>query len=162
MPYQLDSPFEDPSGVLSMKAAAAHAGVSVSTIRRRKDALIAAGATVTSAGWAVPLQALNDVFGIITGPLSDTPLGTHSDTRSTANSESDLVAQLRAENARLWHQVEQQARTIERQAEAHAVISAQLTKMNEIESGYMPPGSVMHEQPAPRQRWWKRARKVSS
>ncbi len=137
-----DTPIGTPPDTLTLKAAAEHVGVSVSTVRRRKDALIAAGASVDPAGWVIPLSALKAVFGVSGERAHETP----SDTPVDTPDNSPLVEQLRAENARLWEQVEQQARTIERQAEAHAVISAQLTKLGQLEAG--------GEQPAPRRRWW--------
>jgi len=137
-----------PRDTLNLKSAAVHAGVSVSTIRRRKDALIAAGATVEPSGWVIPLHALEVVFGV----SGDTPVDTPVDTPTDAA----LVEQLRAENARLWQQVEQQSRTIERQAEAHAVISAQLTKLGQLEAGEMQPVPTPTEKPAIRRRWWQR------
>lgn len=141
-----DTPIGTPSGTLTLKAAAEHVGVSVSTVRRRKDALIAAGASVDPAGWVIPMSALKAVFGASGERAHDTPSDTPDD--------SPLVEQLRAENARLWEQVEQQARTIERQAEAHAVISAQLTKLGQLEAGTATPAPAAGEQPAPRRRWW--------
>lgn len=142
-----DTPAETPRETLTLKAAAARAGVSVSTIRRRKDALLAAGATVEPSGWVIPVAALEAVFLTPPERAHDTPSDTPSD--------SPLVEQLRAENARLWEQVEQQARTIERQAEAHAVISAQLTKLGQLEAGTAPPAPAAGEQPTPRRRWWQ-------
>lgn len=138
-------PRDTPLDTLTLRAAAERVGVSVSTIRRRKDALIAAGATVEPSGWVIPVSALEAVF--VAPP--DTPLATPSATPSDTPSDTPLIEQLRAENARLWEQVEQQARTIERQAEAHAVISAQLTQLSQLEAG-------KPERPAPRRRWWQR------
>lgn len=135
-----------PRDTLTLKAAAARAGVSVSTIRRRKDALLAAGATVEPSGWVIPVAALEAVFLTPPERAHDTPADTPAD--------SPLIEQLRAENARLWKQVEQQTRTIERQAEAHAVISAQLTKLGQLEAGTATPAPAAGEQPAPRRRWW--------
>lgn len=80
-----------PSGpTLSMAEAARACGVSVSTMRRHRDALMAHGATRHDASWVIPLSALlscglmpratppaspsrNDVTAIMT-PASDTPL----------------------------------------------------------------------------------------
>lgn len=55
-----------PSAVFTMKEAADVAGVSVSTLRRRRAELEEAGATITSAGWQVPMTALIAV-GLIHG-----------------------------------------------------------------------------------------------
>lgn len=149
-----DTPIGTPPDTLTLKAAAEHVGVSVSTVRRRKDALIAAGASVDLAGWVIPLSALKAVFGVSGERAHDTPSDTPSDTPVDTPDDSPLVEQLRAENARLWEQVEQQARTIERQAEAHAVISAQLTKLGQLEAGTATPAPAAGEQTAPRRRWW--------
>lgn len=54
------------SVVFTMKEAADVAGVSVSTLRRRRGELEEAGATITSAGWQVPMTALIAV-GLIHG-----------------------------------------------------------------------------------------------
>lgn len=54
------------SAVFTMKEAADVAGVSVSTLRRRRAELEGAGATITSAGWQVPMTALIAV-GLIHG-----------------------------------------------------------------------------------------------
>lgn len=146
-----DTPSATPADTLTLKAAAERAGVSTSTVRRRKDALLAAGAEVTPAGWSIPAAALEAVFVLPPATLSDTPAATPS--------ESDLVEQLRSENAFLRQQVEQQARTIERQAEAHAVISAQLTRLGQLEardSAEPVSPTPATEQPAPRRRWWQR------
>lgn len=146
------TPIGTPSKTLTLKAAAELVGVSPSTIRRRKDALFEAGAEVTPSGWSIPMEALKAVFVLPPATPSATPIGTPSATPS----ESGLVEQLRSENAFLRSQVEQQARTIERQAEAHAVISAQLTHMGQLEDkeSTVPPPAP--EKPAPRRRWWHR------
>lgn len=54
------------SAVFTMKEAADVAGVSVSTLRRRRAELEGAGAIITSAGWQVPMTALIAV-GLIHG-----------------------------------------------------------------------------------------------
>ncbi|QMS56167.1 hypothetical protein CIB50_0000867 [Kocuria varians] len=54
------------SAVFTMKEAADVAGVSVSTLRRRRAELEGAGATITSAGWQVPMTTLIAV-GLIHG-----------------------------------------------------------------------------------------------
>ena len=136
------------SDTLTLKAAAARAGVSVSTVRRRKEALIAAGATVKPSGWVIPITALEAVFLTPSERAHGTPADTPADT--------PLIEQLRAENDFLRHQVEQQARTIERQAEAHAVISAQLTKLSQLEASTTQQSPTPTPKPAPRQRWWQR------
>ncbi len=139
---------DTPAEGFTLKAAALHVGVSTSTVRRRKDALVAAGAVILPTGWSIPLKALETVF--VT--LPDTPAATPSETLSETPAESPLVAQLRSENGFLRQQLEQQARTIERQAEAHAVISAQLTQLGQIEAGSST--TPAPKETAPRKRWW--------
>lgn len=148
-------PMTPPPDTLTLKAAAEHAGVSVSTIRRRKDALVAAGATVEPSGWAIPLRALELVFGL------------SNETPSAPSSDSELLAQLRSENEflrrqverqakQIEQQVEQQARTVERQAEAHAVISAQLARLGQLEqpSASEPESASASSPGRSRRRWW--------
>ena len=144
---------DTPADTLSLKAAAERAGVSVSTVRRRRNALIAAGAEVSPTGWSIPAAALEAVFAL----PPDTPVEPPTDTPPVTHSERELIEQLRGENEFLRQQVEQQARTIERQAEAHAVISAQLTRIGQIEAGSESVPPTEKQRPAPRRRrWWQR------
>lgn len=152
-----DTPVAIPSDTLTLKAAAARAGVSVSTVRRRKDALLAAGASVEPSGWMIPVAALEAVFLTPPERAHDTPSDTPLVLPVATPSERELVEQLRSENEFLRQQVEQQARTIERQAEAHAVISAQLTRLGQLEAGSDSAPPAEGQGPAPRRRrWWQR------
>lgn len=54
------------TAVFSMKQAAEVAGISVSTLRRRRDDLVAAGADISPDGWRVPMTALV-ACGLIAG-----------------------------------------------------------------------------------------------
>lgn len=54
------------TAVFSMKEAASVAGVSVSTLRRRREDLIAAGADISADGWKVPMTSLV-ACGLIVG-----------------------------------------------------------------------------------------------
>lgn len=56
----------DTTAVFSMKQAAQVAGISVSTLRRRRNDLIAAGADISPDGWKVPITALV-ACGLIAG-----------------------------------------------------------------------------------------------
>lgn len=85
-------------------------------MRRRKEALVEAGATVSDRGWAIPPRALHQVF-------PETPQVTAHDSPA----DTQLVQELRDQIAWLRQQIEDQNRTIARQAEAHAVIAAKLT-----------------------------------
>lgn len=60
------------TAVFSMKQAAEVAGVSVSTLRRRRDDLVAAGADISPEGWKVPITALV-ACGLIPGEGPQTP-----------------------------------------------------------------------------------------
>ena len=74
------------SAVFTMKEAADVAGVSVSTLRRRRTELEKAGATITSAGWQVPMTALIAV-GLIQGEGVGTAPQTRPSTPSAQPSE---------------------------------------------------------------------------
>lgn len=75
-----------------MREAADVAGVSVSTLRRRRAELEKAGATITSAGWQVPMTALIAV-GLIHGegfpPSSPAKLSAASPQPPTGTDETD-------------------------------------------------------------------------
>lgn len=135
----------------SLKQAAEVAGVSVSTMRRRKDALILAGATVSDRGWKITPEALAKVFGV----SGDTPSETQQDTPVDTPNDSPLIAQLQSEIEFLRGQVEQQSRTIERQAEAHAVIAGQLAKL-ELEPAPADPVSTPQPESEKPRKWWQR------
>lgn len=145
-------PTATPLAPLTLREAAARAGVSISTVRRRKSALLEAGATVAPSGWSIPLAAFESVFLTPPERAHDSP----SDTPADSPLDSPLVAQLRSENEFLRQQVEQQSRTIERQAEAHAVISAQLTRLGQLEAPTVAsPEPASAENPPKRRRWWQ-------
>lgn len=46
---------------LTLRQAADESGVSVRTLQRRRDALLAAGATQTASGWSIPAEALEEI-----------------------------------------------------------------------------------------------------
>ena len=74
------------SAVFTMKEAADVAGVSVSTLRRRRPELEEAGATITSTGWQVPMTALIAV-GLIHGEGFHTASQAGPSTRAAQPSE---------------------------------------------------------------------------
>lgn len=78
----------DSDPVLTLKQAAEAAGVSVSTLRRKREALAKAGATISSEGWQVPLSALIEA-GLMTA--SSRPRG-GSDCADEAVSMKPLVS----------------------------------------------------------------------
>lgn len=84
--------------------------VSLSTLRRRKDDLIKAGARVTDSRWEIPISALVQLGlmprvtspdqGVDTGPeASDTHGAPPSDTSATSSAIVAEVAELRAQLA---------------------------------------------------------------
>lgn len=85
------------TAVFTMREAARVAGVSVSTLRRRRDDLAAAGAVIDSSGWQVPITALI-AAGLISGEgqhhdIDDAPsAGTETATEAPG---SDLGAVVR-------------------------------------------------------------------
>lgn len=91
------------TAVFSMKQAAQVAGISVSTLRRRRTDLIAAGADISPDGWKVPMTALV-ACGLIAGegpeaasrPASVTPRPGegHEDSRQ-AHQLEELTDQVR-------------------------------------------------------------------
>ena len=94
---------EGATAVFSMKQAAQVAGISVSTLRRRRTDLIAAGADISPDGWKVPMTALV-ACGLIAGegpeaasrPASVTPrLGQSPGASGQSRQLDELTAQVR-------------------------------------------------------------------
>lgn len=88
------------TAVFSMKEAANVAGVSVSTLRRRREDLIAAGADISADGWKVPMTALV-ACGLIVGegPQREQhhgrPQVQHQEAPDASAQLEDLTAQVR-------------------------------------------------------------------
>lgn len=91
------------TAVFSMKQAAEVAGISVSTLRRRRSDLTAAGAVISPEGWKVPMTALV-ACGLIAGegpevasrPASMTPRpGEGHETSGQSWQIEELTAQVR-------------------------------------------------------------------
>lgn len=88
------------TAVFSMKEAANVAGVSVSTLRRRREDLIGAGADISADGWQVPMTALV-ACGLIAGegPQREQPSGRPQmqpqETPETSAQLEELSAQVR-------------------------------------------------------------------
>ncbi len=89
------------SAVFTMKEAADVAGVSVSTLRRRRAELEGAGATITSAGWQVPMTALIAV-GLIHGEGFHTASQARPSTPSAQPSEGSESTRHLLERVREW------------------------------------------------------------
>lgn len=86
--------------VFTMREAAKVAGVSTSTLRRKKVALVEAGAVIADTGWQVPMTALITV-GLIPGE-GEGP--TRADSQAQPEQDQELPA-LRERIAELEHQV---------------------------------------------------------
>lgn len=88
------------TAVFTMKEAASVAGVSVSTLRRRREDLIGAGADISSDGWKVPMTALV-ACGLIVGegPQREQhhgrPQVQHQEAPDASAQLEDLTAQVR-------------------------------------------------------------------
>ena len=91
------------TAVFSMKQAAQVAGISVSTLRRRRTDLVAAGADISPDGWKVPMTALV-ACGLIAGegpeaasrpaPVTPRPGESHGASEQSRQLE-ELTAQVR-------------------------------------------------------------------
>lgn len=107
------------SAVFTMKEAADVAGVSVSTLRRRRTELEEAGATITSAGWQVPMTALIAV-GLIHGEgFHAAPPARPSTSPAQSSVEAESVARLLERVRELEAEVQEWCRRAE-VAEARA------------------------------------------
>lgn len=97
--------------VFTMREAARVAGVSVSTLRRRRDDLVAAGAVIDPAGWQVPITALI-AAGLLPGegqhdtPTTDTPRTAPGPGPAVSSGQGD-TAQHQHELRRLQEQVQE-------------------------------------------------------
>lgn len=65
---------------LTLRQAADELGVSVRTLQRRRDALLAAGATQTASGWSIPAEALEKLRVGVTPVAPVTPHVSPGDT----------------------------------------------------------------------------------
>lgn len=109
------------TAVFTMRQAAEVAGVSVSTLRRRRTELTAAGAVIDASGWQVPITALIAV-GLIPGEGEQPPRTETSppaDSEPAAATEAATVEQLRVQVRQLTEQVAEWRRRAE-VAEARA------------------------------------------
>ena len=111
------------TAVFSMKQAAEVAGISVSTLRRRRTDLIAAGADISSDGWKVPMTALV-ACGLIAGEgpeAASRPASVTSRPREStdASGQSRQLAELTAQVRELEREVGEWRRRAE-VAEARA------------------------------------------
>lgn len=139
-----DTPLDTPTGY-TLKEAAERVGVSVSTLRRRRDLLKKAGAQQIEGRWCIPQEALDAVFN----PSPDTPLDAPPDAPRDTPSDTLLIDHLLNENAWLRGQVADLTAALREQSQAQAVIEAQRAGLA-IEA--------TDPEPKPRRRWWHRGR----
>lgn len=109
--------------VFSMKQAAEVAGVSVSTLRRRRGDLVAAGADISPEGWKVPMTALvacgliaGEGSGALERPIRPQP---HLETDQVLATQAKQVEELTNQIRDLEHEVSEWRRRAE-VAEARA------------------------------------------
>ena len=111
------------TAVFSMKQAAEVAGISVSTLRRRRTDLIAAGADISPDGWKVPITALA-ACGLISGEGPEAasrpaPVTPRSEEGHEASRQSRQIEELAAQMRELERDVNEWRRRAE-VAEARA------------------------------------------
>lgn len=121
--------------VLGLAEAAKACGISVSTLRRRKEALIAAGATVSPKGWLIPIPALVSLGYLgSTTPPPDIPV-TPTSTPPNDTPHATTLVELDSLRARLA-EAEQRAAVAEAIAtERERVIQAQAATLRMLERG---------------------------
>lgn len=125
--------------VLGLAEAAKACNISVSTLRRRKDVLVAAGATVTPKGWQIPIPALVSLgyLGSTTPPpgtFQETPVAPTS-TPPPEGPRATTLLELDSLRARLA-EAEQRAAVAEAIAtERERVIQAQAATLRMLERG---------------------------
>lgn len=147
-----------PTGpMLGLKEASKVATVSLSTLRRRKDELIAAGATVNDDGWQIPISALVSLglMDRVTSPTSsdrdvETVSDTHPEAGATPSDTRDIsavVAEVEKIRVRLEDAERRAAEAEQRAAVAEAVaverdrlIEHQERALRMLEAGSRPPG----------------------
>lgn len=156
---------------LNMAEAARACGVSVSTLRRRRDALEAHGATRHDGSWVIPIATLVSLglMPKVTPPDAPSPDGLtpvmtgQDDAPVTALKEALAEAERRAAAA------EQRAAVAEAVAnERERIISSQALSLRLLEAGPAP--GVEHAEPSStpepvpvadelprRRRWWHRS-----
>jgi hypothetical protein len=161
-----------PPGVplMGLAEAAKACGVSVSTIRRKRDQLTELGAAQTANGWHIPVTALIEA-GLMErttpAPSPDTP-----DAPASPSSDA-LTGELEALRAKLADAERRAAVAEAIAAERERMIQTQAMALRMLESAKTPsetpppatpvdnpaapqPDKVVSTDPAPRRRWWHR------
>lgn len=165
--------------VVGLAEAARVAGVSESTIRRRRDELQALGAVQTAKGWQIPIPALIELglMARTTAPDELAPPETSHETPvedvMTGGTGSEVealrgalaAAEQRAAVAEAVAQereriIEAQAQTLRMlEAPRHPVMTpataAPEPEVTPTEGGALTPPEGPHGEPAPRRKWWK-------
>lgn len=165
--------------VVGLAAAARVAGVSESTIRRRRDELEALGAVQTAKGWQIPIPALIELglMARTTAPDGLTPPDTSHESPvegvMTGGTESELealrgaltAAEQRAAVAEAVAQereriIEVQAQTLRMlEAPRHPSMTPATTApdlaVTPVMTAPVTPPDRPHEEPAPRRKWWR-------
>jgi hypothetical protein len=169
--------------VVGLAEAARVAGVSESTIRRRRDELQALGAVQTAKGWQIPIPALIELglMARTTAPDELAPPDTSHETPvedvmtgSTASEVEALRGALRAaeQRAAVAEAVAQEReRIIEAQAQTlrmleaprHPAMTPVTTPaviapepaVTPLEEGPLTPPDRVHREPASRRKWWR-------
>ena len=130
---------------LGLAEAAKHCGVSVATVRRKKSALMAHGATTDVAGWKIPYSALIAVGLAPSVTPPDKPVSGATEPPAIAPA---LVADLELQLAQALARAEKaEAILIERER----VIQAQALALRMLDAA---PSNALA--PAEPKRWWKR------
>lgn len=150
---------------VSLAEAAALTGKSVSTIRRKKDELIALGAIVSDKGWQIPIPALvqMNLLDRVSAPDFDTPSDADSllEPPMTPGGTTAEVTELKLRLA----EAERRAAAAEAQAEerlGHIDDLRQSLRM--LESGHPTTPNSPEQVPVtrgvarqePKRRWWQR------
>lgn len=125
--------------VMGLAEAARACGISVSTLRRRKTVLLAAGATVDSKGWQIPIPALvslgylsSTTAGHDTAPAVAMPPITASPGATPLQPDTSEVDLLRRQLA----EAESRAQVAEAiAAERERIIAAQAVTLRMLERG---------------------------
>lgn len=167
------SPDSSPVAVFSMKQAAQVAGISVSTLRRRRAELEAAGAVISSDGWKVPITSL-EALGLMhssasaSAAPSSSPAPKENPDSGALREAQERIRELEAENVELRHRADM-AEAIAR--ERLDALNAERLALRMIVASPSTPYVTGHEEnnipgfssprdlnaSAARPSWWRRA-----
>ena len=146
--------------VYTLVQAARVAGVSLPTVRRRKDQLIAAGAVVDAKGWRVPHSALEAAFPGLSEPQEPRERVVEAEPLPVPTEElrvtQDRVRRLESENLVLRAQLDKWETVARERLDAlndqrMSFRALVMTRPQELEQQ---PASQQVDEPRPG--WWKR------